>query len=550
MQQQVRAYCWHQVRAYRWHQGMQQSSSKHIQETVVVSEGGPWRFRGTGKVMAGKRAAPAAAWGAMRRRSGLVKLQRLKVKPTTKVKLQRSKVKLQHKKRVHPKRGRVGQVHHCSLCGSVEHRKEQCPSKAGVEIRALKARIKQLQAQKGVKKKRGLKDKRRTGPQKTGRYKKAARKRYSGKGAPSGGLRPHRTLRVSALVNRYKKDDTPKRTPEQALEWLQLHKFFKEPGSCQKIKKSGRTCGGTLKKALKARYKGQIEYSCSRCGDRKNSKEFSKFKGIRVPLNKLVELLEGYTRLNPLDTPKGMDGASQCTVGVKAAGAVVHTLLDIEAEAGRKQSETTMLSGDLEGDAHGMRSCFISSQNPLFADDIAEAKNKHPGKKVRVWKLWVQVGALCERAGSGGRMILRFLGHNLVLPSAKPPPESKEQIRESKLLHNTKQGSKLFTDGNGNWKLVAEEDHPHLKTASCAHWKYEFAKVVPKERGHSDVAGTQSQDVRWQNMERFIPSTLTTRVGGDVNPALKKYAYAWLWRHNLRSDDMIKALGELCDESV
>ena len=148
-----------------------------------------------------------------------------------------------------------------------------------------------------------------------------------------------------------------------------------------------------------------------------------------------------------------------------------------------------------------------------------------------------------------GRLILRLLEPNLALPTAKPPPESQFQLESSGLLMMAAPKSKLFADGNPNWKAVAAEVNPGLKIASCAHYKYEFAKVVAKDHGHSDVAGTQSQDVRWKNMERFIPSSIHTRIDRQVNPALEKYMYAWLWRHNLRSENFLEALAKLCQQA-
>ena len=91
-----------------------------------------------------------------------------------------------------------------------------------------------------------------------------------------------------------------------------------------------------------------------------------------------------------------------------------------------------------------------------------------------------QVGGVCERAGSGGRLWFKILDYNLALPNACPPPETFDQIKNSRILevvNPTK--SKLFADGNANWKAVAAEDFPQLKFDSCSHRKYEFAKVLP-----------------------------------------------------------------------
>ena len=193
------------------------------------------------------------------------------------------------------------------------------------------------------------------------------------------------------MVRKNKQTDKLKETPEEALQWLQGH-FFNEPGPCSAQSKT-KVCGGALALPDREfqRYPNQCEYSCCKCGTRYNAKEFSIFKGSRLPLAKLKEFLVWYTRLNPLDCPKACDGASQCTIDPKAAAFVIQRLLAVEAEAARTNVYEDKLSGNLECDAHGLRSCIVSSNNPEFAADVAKAQQKRGGKKQHLWKLWLQI---------------------------------------------------------------------------------------------------------------------------------------------------------------
>ena len=117
------------------------------------------------------------------------------------------------------KRGTKGQTKTCGLCGSTEHREEQCLSKAGQKIRELKAKIRKLEAEKGVKSmKKQLMKKIRKTPAKSGKYRKNAKRRYRGKNAPDHGLWSHLKKRVKDLVRKNKQTETLKETPEDALQ--------------------------------------------------------------------------------------------------------------------------------------------------------------------------------------------------------------------------------------------------------------------------------------------------------------------------------------------
>lgn len=97
-------------------------------------------------------------------------------------------------RRKQAKRGVKGQIHTCGLCGSTDHREEQCPTPAGARVRALKKRIAELEGAKAKRKGKGLKSKARVAPRSTGQHKKLARMAYSTK--KEHGLHEHRKYAV------------------------------------------------------------------------------------------------------------------------------------------------------------------------------------------------------------------------------------------------------------------------------------------------------------------------------------------------------------------
>ena len=70
-------------------------------------------------------------------------------------------------------------------------------------------------------------------------------------------------------------------------------------------------------------------------------------------------------------------------------------------------------------------------------------------------------------------------------------------------------------------------------------------KEVATPAGHSDLAGTESLDQRWKQLEKYIPPEVHTKKNGEVDGCLWVYVYSWLWRHNLRGASLLDKLSEL-----
>jgi len=105
----------------------------------------------------------------------------------------------------------------------------------------------------------------------------------------------------------------------------------------------------------------------------------------------LAAAVEHYCEKDDSRAVRPLDVAGHCGVTQHAAEGVVNTLRNLEAVAGEEQSNSYLLKGTVEGDAHGIRSCWISNSNPHFAKELAKARAEHPGKRPKAWRLWVNI---------------------------------------------------------------------------------------------------------------------------------------------------------------
>jgi len=272
---------------------------------------------------------------------------------------------------------------------------------------------------------------------------------------------------------------------------------------------------------------------------------FSHFKGTKLTLDRLAAVLDYYVSDRHTHATRVYDVSSQCKVGDKAAGRVLGVLRQLEAEAGMRQSQALLLEGDLEGDAHGLRQCWVSTKNKKFEKEVNAAKRCHPGKRPKVWKLHVRVAGLCQR---DGLLALEPVQHKLVLPGGAPPPEDTEEVRATGLLKQAKPRASVvvFADGAPAWKEVVTKDFPHLFFPDqVVHSRHEFVKEVATPAGHSSLAGTESIDQRWKRLDAYLPPEKHTKKDHEVDPSLWTYVYSWLWRHNLRGASLATALGDV-----
>ena len=127
----------------------------------------------------------------------------------------------------------------------------------------------------------------------------------------------------------------------------------------------------------------------------------------------------------------------------------------------------------------------------------------------------------------------------VVHPSARPPPESRSEIKTTGILQHCSGRYCVYTDGAQAWppELRARQA-PH---ASVTHRLHQYCKRLenPVAPGVSLLVGTQSLDSRWKTLTRYLPATLHARASrkpgenSQVNTKLSLYAHSWLLRHNM-----------------
>ena len=174
-----------------------------------------------------------------------------------------------------------------------------------------------------------------------------------------------------------------------------------------------------------------------------------------------------------------------------------------------------MLAGNIEGDAHGMRKIYMSKHNESSSDEIKAAEKrwntakKGNGKPLpQYWQGHIRIVGLKQRDGDG---IVALLPMKLVPPGSSPPPESKAEVIESKLLKRIvrKRPAGLFSDGAKAWLAALKEPGmKQVRKLAVAHRKRQWTKKFPmakKSKSLSRTGGTQCIDRWWEGVDSFIP---------------------------------------------
>ena len=253
---------------------------------------------------------------------------------------------------------------------------------------------------------------------------------------------------------------------------------------------------------------------------------------------------------------------SDCRHVVGIDKKVVQTIFDnvrrLQSQAGQAQAKTLWLRGTIEEDATCIRKCPVSVNNKNFVKEIEEwkAKNKTSKKKFKWLNLNIRVGGLVER-GQYGKCILHFLPHRLVRPGAVPPTESKEDIASSNLLSRVDGQAKvmsfrsrnpvqshIMSDGCKAWASACKARK--LNHRAVNHAKMQFVKKDMKPaKGQSKLLGTQKIDRLWQDLKGFLGRSVSSKNNArEVNPRLKTYVYAYMFRRN--ADNVWHETGQLC----
>ena len=120
------------------------------------------------------------------------------------------------------------------------------------------------------------------------------------------------------------------------------------------------------------------------------------------------------------------------------------------------------------------------------------------------------------------------------------------QVRGSGLFDKVNRNSVIFPDGAKAWVKVSKEVRRNLKLAPVCHNRQEFVAkdARAKAMGASRIRGTQTLDRRWDGLDEWIGTHVSTLVNGRPNPLLWQRVKSYQWR--VKQRDVYKSLGEAC----
>ena len=274
---------------------------------------------------------------------------------------------------------------------------------------------------------------------------------------------------------------------------------------------------------------GCLYYRCSKCKRRFNCLKFSKLPFVKMSPGQLHTVLSSYTDFGKEASPSSDDLATLVGAGRHQVRKIVDTLRSVEAMQGEKSNKTGSVQGDVEMDEHGIRVMHIGKNNPHYQKTMPAF---HKGKGApSYWLLYLRVIGLRRRGGD--KTYVKLLPFKLVRPGAKPPPLSNDELTNCGLLERIKKGSVVLTDGAQAYQSVITSLYSgKLLSRNVVHSRMEFTRTVRTPKGHSNIAGTQSIDRIWQQLDKAVPASVHNKANHEVNPMFVKYVWAWLFRHN------------------
>ena len=432
-----------------------------------------------------------------------------------------------------------GQVHTCSVCGSKEHRLETCPLPGAAQIRRLMKKLKEASKKGNRKPHKARRMPMKAAACKTGGFRQKAMKAYTKKPrAPRG-----KTARVASAwgAKGRRLQMAPLFNDTECLARLQRAKYVHpKPSICPSCGCRGSLRGSFTRPQCNA---GMLYYKCNGahegCGSWHNCLKFSHLPLTKLTVGQVHSVVHSYSDLGKHPPPSSDDLAADAGAGRQQVARLVEELRTRVAKRAIVENRRGVLSGDLEIDEHGLRVTHISNRNPHF-----QKPKVRLGDPPKYWLLYVRVIGLRERGGR--KMVVAFLPNKLVMPRAKPPPLSNEELTRCGLLKRCAKGRVVFSDGAKAYHhVITKFWRGKLKSRQVAHNRLEFTRRVRTPRGHSKIAGTQSIDGTWKHLNKHLPSSIHTKREHDVNPRLKLYVMEWAWRHRHQGEDGFSLLGSL-----
>ena len=429
-----------------------------------------------------------------------------------------------------------GQVHVCSACGSRKHRVSTCPTRAG-------ARIRQLLASLALKKagKRSFQKKPSRMTPKMGKKNLAKRsKMYT---VMKTFEKRKRARRQSAWGEHGRRSAiAPLFDSQVALARLQSSSWADpKPKACPECGCKG--LSGPAPRADKS--PGMLYYTCNTsyggsCKRRFNCLRFSRFPKTKLTPGQLNDIIYKYCDTDAIKAPSIDDLAGGCGGGTVQVATVVEQLRKAEVRLAIKANSSGRLCGDVEIDEHGIRRFYVSRNNPVYKH--LEPKLKKGQKHPPYWCAYIRV--IGARRRGGQKTYLKFLPLRLLHPRAKPPPLTKDELINSRILQKIMKGAVVFTDGAKAYGSVLKANfRGKLISREVSHKNMQFSKKVRVPRGHSSLAGTQSIDSIWGRLQKGIPDTVHSKKGHSENPLITEYTWSSLFRLNNAHTDAACTLG-------
>ena len=135
----------------------------------------------------------------------------------------------------------------------------------------------------------------------------------------------------------------------------------------------------------------------------------------------------------------------------------------------------------------------------------------------------------------------------LLKPQSRPPAESLNDVRTSKLFNKISCGVTVHGDGALAWKSEAKRHK--LRFKNVVHYKMQFSKLV-KVRKLPKLTGTQCLDQAWNQLKKIVPKELRSRdlKSRRDNERLTQYVMAFMFRWNSKPQ-LLKAVGKLAKKA-
>ncbi len=439
------------------------------------------------------------------------------------------------------------QVHQCFFCKKTGHNALTCTSKSAAKYHKALALVKLVQ---GKSKNHGPRRPQKTSPGSTGALRKERAMKYSGKTAAQ---------KARAAKNARRRLPFESHSVEiaasadlAAFESLKDAGYIRPPARCPHCER-GELFGPADRERPDSKKRSRLvgRPLHFRCEDPACRAWVNVLRCTPLPPDcsksitvlQLHKLLQEYTRGAVRASHSPSSTSRTCRIAVNTVIRIFRFFRQKEAAAGRQETATTKLAGNLEVDATNIRKLRVGLRTQSFKKELEEWRQANPKAATPShFVLHYRFAGITLRGR--GKVLIVPLPAKLVANGGSPPPESAEEVRNSGLFALACAGSTVNADGAHAYKRALEH-FPKLRFKNVVHSKGEFVRDDGSER----LLGTQLLDQLWAQCKATVPNTLRTsltstihgqaidgvgQVTRHLNPAVMEYVFAWQWRRNLQ----------------